>query len=598
MAYTALKRPVMTFVLLLCLLVLAISPALAQTPLSDGSTQQGSITADAPLALYSFSGNAGELVDVRVLSLTPGLTPSLSVNSPTQQQLAVSSNDPLLGGRSAAHVSYVLQESGVHFAFVSAANNGTGDFLILFDVTPPSVSTNLAPGNAIEVTLPPGAPPQQYVFTTSDAANTLVVGSNTADFAYTATVRNLDRGGQVIGIINSRELEQTRFVLPAGGRYQVTVGSTDNANTGNVFVQLSAGILSTPTDSDTTTQPDTPPATAAPVVPPPATTEEASAPDGPSTTTTTSNVCTATVTSVANIRSGPGTGYRIVGARLEDDIITITGFYNNWYTIVASETSNGQAWIWSSLVRLDNLAPCDALPRIEPPELIAPAATSTPAPTNTIPAPATTEEASDTGSSGGSQPTATYTATPTYTMTATTASGGGGTNPTATYTPSYTPTMAATATYTPSYTPTNTATATYTPSYTPTTPPAAQVAPEDARFVAPLEIPLDNTASSLDFVSYPEGDTEDRIRWDISGMSQTATSSGGRARLVIAASCFGDGTQHITFFVGGNTYQCGQTIVDREVTYDSRTGSVIITATGGTGTYVQWVLTGTATHIN
>jgi hypothetical protein len=38
--------------------------------------------------------------------------------------------------------------------------------------------------------------------------------------------------------------------------------------------------------------------------------------------------------------------------------------------------------------------------------------------------------------------------------------------------------------------------------------------------------------------------------------------------------------------------------VDREVTNDSRTGQVTITAVGGSGTYVQWVLTGTATRVN
>ena len=93
-------------------------------------------------------------------------------------------------------------------------------------------------------------------------------------------------------------------------------------------------------------------------------------------------------------------------------------------------------------------------------------------------------------------------------------------------------------------------------------------------------------------------DLEDRVRWDITGMNPTATSSGGRARLVINSSCFGEGTENVQFFTGGQTYACGQTLVDTEVTYDSRTGQVTITATGGTETYVQWVLTGTATRTN
>lgn len=173
--------------------------------------------------------------------------------------------------------------------------------------------------------------------------------------------------------------------------------------------------------------------------------------------------------------------------------------------------------------------------------------------------------------------------------------GTDGTGPTATAT--YTPTTgpSPTATYTPTV---GGPTVTYTPSYTPTTQPAAQVAPADANFNNPLTIPLDNTASVTDFVSYPGGDTQDRVRWDISGMNSNSSLSGGRARLILAVSCFGTGTDNVTFFTGGQTYTCGQTIVDREVTYDSRTGQVTITAVAGEGTYVQWVLTGTATRVN
>ena len=183
---------------------------------------------------------------------------------------------------------------------------------------------------------------------------------------------------------------------------------------------------------------------------------------------------------------------------------------------------------------------------------------------------------------------------------------------TATYTPSYTPTdqvdqlappQDPTMTYTATIAvdqlaPPQDPTMTYTPSYTPTTPPPPPTAPPDANFNAPLNIPLDSTSSVTDFVSYPDGDTEDRVRWDISGMNPNATLSGGRARLIIAVSCFGTGTQNVSFFVAGQTYSCGQTVVDREVTYDSRTGQVNITAAGGENTYVQWVLTGTATRLD
>jgi hypothetical protein len=99
-------------------------------------------------------------------------------------------------------------------------------------------------------------------------------------------------------------------------------------------------------------------------------------------------------------------------------------------------------------------------------------------------------------------------------------------------------------------------------------------------------------------VSFPDGDTEDRVSYRVNGMNPNVAFSGGRARLIIAVSCFGTGTQNIQFFTGGQTYSCGQTVVDREVTFDSNTSSVLITAVAGQNTYVQWVLTGTATRIN
>ena len=274
----------------------------------------------------------------------------------------------------------------------------------------------------------------------------------------------------------------------------------------------------------------------------------------------------------------PSTDYAVVGALPAGTSATVLGISEDggWYYVQLP--GGGEGWIFGVIMMVEG--DCSNLPTI-------------PVEDNTgdmqISATPTVTVSTDT------EGTPTATPSPTRVSDA----------PTATHTPSFTPTQntggGPTATYTPSYTPTvvqDQPTATYTPSYTPTKPPAAQVAPEDARFNNPLTIPLDNTASVLDFVSYPGGDNEDRVRWDITGMNQVTTSSGGQARLVISVSCFGQNTDQIEFFTGGQTYSCGQTIVDREVTFNSKTGSVVITAVGGQGTYVQWVLTGTATRIN
>ncbi len=125
-----------------------------------------------------------------------------------------------------------------------------------------------------------------------------------------------------------------------------------------------------------------------------------------------------------------------------------------------------------------------------------------------------------------------------------------------------------------------------------------QIAPPDANFNNPLDVPLDSTVSVLDFVSFPAGDTQDRVRYQVLDMNPNPSLPGGQARLVITSTCFGQNTNQVEFFTGGQTLGCGQTLVDRVVTADTDTGTITITAIGGTGTYVQWVLTGTATRTN
>jgi hypothetical protein len=248
--------------------------------------------------------------------------------------------------------------------------------------------------------------------------------------------------------------------------------------------------------------------------------------------------CIATVSGASiDLHSGPGTNYNVVQSVTAGDLLTAIGVNSGWYLVELQDDSEG--WVAENTASLNGA--CDDLPF--------------------VPVPGAETPRTPTAEAG--------TATP-----------------------------SATVTFTPSWTPTSTATATFTPSYTPTTPPPDQVAPEDPRFNSPLEIPLDNTVSVLDFVSYPGGDTEDRVRYSVTGMNPDPTQSGGRARLVIAVSCFGENTDQIELFTGGQTFSCGQTLVDREVTADSDTGSIVITAVGGEGTYVQWVLTGTATRLN
>ncbi|MCE7946805.1 MAG: hypothetical protein DYG88_05185 [Chloroflexi bacterium CFX4] len=282
-----------------------------------------------------------------------------------------------------------------------------------------------------------------------------------------------------------------------------------------------------------------------PIIPPPPTVQ---APSGSTGT------CQAFANGTVNVRAGPGTQYATLTQLSAGQSVVITGVNSNWYA--ASIPNVGTGWLSGSVVTLQGA--CGSLP-FTPftasggPATATPLTALTATPTSLVVATATPPT--------GIEPTATLMGIP----------------PTATFIPP---------TETP---PPPTATYTVVP---------VQTAPPDANFNSALTIPLDGTATSSDYVSYPLGDREDRVRFSVSGMNPNTAMSGGRARLIIVVTCSGTGTQHVQFTSGTRTVGCGSTIVDRIVTADSDTGTVIILATGGEGTYVQWTLTGSATREN
>ena len=355
----------------------------------------------------------------------------------------------------------------------------------------------------------------------------------------------LDMTDDINGVGGRTEIDAAYRAMDNAGFYNAEVSPVDPNIQGDV--QVSVGAVGAPPSTDEPTDEAPTEEPPAPVV-----TEEPITPE----------TCTVSASGggQTNVRSGPSTNYDVIASLGSNDNFVVTGIYNGWYRVDVPNISAG--WVFGNVVL--TTGDCGNVLTVPENEIPDPN-------TGVLPTLAPQVTATPTATLEPGQPTPTVAPV----------------QPTATFTPSYTPTVAPVQ-----------PTATFTPSYTPTTPPPAQVAPDDPRFNNPLVIPLDNTASVLDFVSYPSGDTEDRVRWDITGMNSNSSFSGGRARLVISVSCFGENTDQIQIFTGGQTYSCGQTIVDREVTFDSRTGQATITAVGGDGTYVQWVLTGTATRVN
>ena len=551
-------------IILLVFLMTGLSIQAQGGVLNYGDNTVGSLTATSPLNLFSFSGTSGDRITIVVIGITPGFDPAISLLSPTQQQLATNDNDPTSPGSTDARITVSLMDTGIHTILVNSVTASSGDYLIRLFGQPAIEATDVSESEVVTSTS--GETQVFSINASPDGPLMVTVSTTTPDLLL--VVRLFDPTGQSIAVSSGSD---NTLNIPAGdGVYIIEVSPVDPDIVGYVYVGI---------NSIDQTPPPPPP-----TPPPPASTEEVEAPSGLCMVSAPAGV-------FVNVRSGPTTDFAVVYSLEPNGSLEVTGAYQGWYRVNTPDVGTG--WVFGGVVTTDGS--CDAVPVVSGDDVPSdPAQPQQATPTYT----ATTD----------SQP---LQATPTYTntiqplqATATTETG----QATATYTatlegqqPTATQPQQATATSTASYTPTivpEQATATYTPSYTPTTPPPPQIAPEDARFNNPLNIPLDSTASVLDFVSYPGGDTEDRVRWDITGMNPNSSLSGGQARLVISVTCFGENTDQVQFFTGGQTYTCGQTIVDQEVTNDSRTGSVTITAVGGDGTYVQWVLTGTATRTN
>jgi uncharacterized protein YraI len=272
-------------------------------------------------------------------------------------------------------------------------------------------------------------------------------------------------------------------------------------------------------------------------LPAPVATEEAL----PSSAVPPANVCsTSPASGAVNVRSGPGTNFGVVATLQQGQYLVVTGQNAGWFAVTLP--GGGLGWVAGSVVTL--YGPCDNIPLVQGPAI------QPTVPPNVV----VTVTPSPTAAVGGQQPTLAPTQPP----------------------PTLAPTQAP-----------------------PTAPPtqAAQIAPPDNNYV--LVVPLDGSASLSDYVSHPNGDVEDVVSYDTTGLNPNQALPGGRGQLSIALVCSGTGTNFITFRIDGQNFSCGQTFL-RTVNADSDTGAVRITATnsGPEGTYVQWTLNATLTRLN
>lgn len=478
-------------------LLLTVGAVSAQvSTLAYGQTISGTISATAPLNIYSFQGNPGDLAIIEITALSQGFEPTIGVTNPRQEGIGSSTSDVSRFGSGDASVAVVLPETGIYTVLIGSENGTAGDYILrLYGMV--SRDAGALGGTALSIRFDtPGA----TVFSVNGDPNLamrLTVEVDTPN----ALVRALlvTSTGQVVSSA-SGNTSLGLSLPPMAGSFRLIVIFV-GGSPASVMVSLNG----------------------AGGVPGVVATQDVTAP------VSSSGQCVISPANPggANIRSGPSEAFNVIGMLAAGQQIAPNGQNSGWYAV----PFNGvQGWIFSGVV--NSGGDCSTLPLVQ-----APAAPQQPQqPAQPTQAPQQQAQPTATTAQQQVQPTATT---------------------------------------------------------------AAQVAPTDGGSNGVLLVPLDGSAQIGDYVSFPGGDTQDQISYDVSGLNPNVAFSGGQATLTITAVCTGTGTENIRFSAdGGQQFGCGQTVLTRIVNNDSRNGGVRITAIGGTNTYVQWTLIGNAPRVN
>ena len=119
-------------VLSLIVVLLTASSLSAQAPqlLTPENAEIATLSEQAPINVFSFSGSQGDLVQIRLVGIQSDMNLTASLQSPSQQNAGVSV--PTLAGEG-AYLSAILPETGVYTVLVGGNH---GNYLTSFRVLP------------------------------------------------------------------------------------------------------------------------------------------------------------------------------------------------------------------------------------------------------------------------------------------------------------------------------------------------------------------------------------------------------------------------------------------------------------------------------
>jgi uncharacterized protein YraI len=357
------------------LLFLVRAPALAQersgNSLSYGSAATNRISDESPLVFYTFRGEEGDQIVVRVIPTGGDFDPTVSLLSPAQQPLVINDNDPFNLGNGDARIAYLLPEVGIYSLVVGGAHGSSGDFVLLLDARE-SVNnpTRLTVDHSVTIDFGDEPAPRTLRFT-ADGQSTLVLSFEAEPPTYDFSAEVRDGNGQPVAILTG--VPMGAVALPhRDGPYTLTIYAPDP--NGAVTVALNAGQMTVVSEPEATEEAPTATATAS------------------ATATLTSSATPIPVCSVVanqtsvNVRTGPGIEFESMGFLQFTDSLPALGLSpdGEW---VAVEIEGERGWVASQVTALRGN--CDAITALEITPTLTPivptdTATLTPIPTLTL----------------------------------------------------------------------------------------------------------------------------------------------------------------------------------------------------------------------
>ena len=220
-----------------CILVTLCSPARA-TNFPFGQTQTGTISEAGQSNSYTFSANAGEVLDVTMTATSGTLIPKIQLYNPAGQLIATAT-PPYCNSTITEMDTVTLPSTGTYTILVSDCSaTNTGNYALYAQSTnDPSGAANLPLGGTEAGTIGSAAQNNAYTFS-ANAGDVLDVTMTATSGSLIPKIRLYNPAGELVSqanppYCNSTITEMDTVTLPSTGTYTVLVADCSDTNAGN-----------------------------------------------------------------------------------------------------------------------------------------------------------------------------------------------------------------------------------------------------------------------------------------------------------------------------------------------------------------------------